>query len=88
MSPIKSCDHVGITVADIGIVTAFFETLGFEVESGMFMESDFVDPSLASPTPDLYFQHTLILRGPTVRGTRSSPDCGPRGYDATGLPTR
>ena len=49
MSPIKSFDDVGITVADIDIVTAFFETLGFEVEGGMFMEGDFVDTVIGIP---------------------------------------
>ena len=30
MSPIRHFDHVGITVTDLGTVTAFFAGLGFE----------------------------------------------------------
>jgi catechol 2,3-dioxygenase-like lactoylglutathione lyase family enzyme len=43
MSPIRRFDHVGITVADLDTVTAFFVGLGFEVEGRMFMEGEFVD---------------------------------------------
>ena len=32
MSHIKTFDHVGITVADLDLVTAFFADLGLEVE--------------------------------------------------------
>ena len=32
MSPIRRFDHVGITVADLDTVTAFFIGLGLEVE--------------------------------------------------------
>jgi catechol 2,3-dioxygenase-like lactoylglutathione lyase family enzyme len=43
MSPIRRFDHVGITVADLDTVTAFFVGLGFEVEGRMPMEGEFVD---------------------------------------------
>jgi catechol 2,3-dioxygenase-like lactoylglutathione lyase family enzyme len=40
---IRSFDHVGITVADLDRVMAFFVGLGLEVEGRMFMEGEFVD---------------------------------------------
>ena len=42
MPPIKSFDHIGITVADLDAVTAFFVRLGLEVDGRMFVEGDFV----------------------------------------------
>jgi catechol 2,3-dioxygenase-like lactoylglutathione lyase family enzyme len=49
MSRIRRFDHVGITVADIDTVTAFFVGLGFEVEGRMFMEGEFVDTVIGMP---------------------------------------
>ena len=43
MARIKRFDHVGITVADLDTVMAFFVELGLEVEGRMFMEGEFVD---------------------------------------------
>ena len=42
-------DHVGITVADLDTVTAFFVGLGLEVEGRMSMEGDFVDTVIGIP---------------------------------------
>ncbi|MHA3685013.1 VOC family protein [Leucobacter sp. HY1910] len=36
-------DHVGITVRDLDAATAFFESLGLEVEGRTFVEGDFID---------------------------------------------
>lgn len=49
MSRIRRFDHVGITVADLDKVTAFFVGLGFEVEGRMFMEGKFVDTVIGIP---------------------------------------
>ncbi len=49
MSAIKRFDHVGITVADLDTVTAFFVGLGFEVEGRMVMEGEFVDTVIGIP---------------------------------------
>ena len=49
MSRIRRFDHVGITVADLDAVTAFFVGLGFEVEGRMFMEGEFVDTVIGIP---------------------------------------
>jgi catechol 2,3-dioxygenase-like lactoylglutathione lyase family enzyme len=48
MSPIRF-DHVGITVADLDTVAAFFVALGLEVEGRMFMEGEFVDTVIGIP---------------------------------------
>jgi len=49
VSPIRRFDHVGITVADLDTVAAFFVGLGFEVEGRMFMEGEFVDTVIGIP---------------------------------------
>jgi catechol 2,3-dioxygenase-like lactoylglutathione lyase family enzyme len=49
VSRIRRFDHVGITVADLDMVTAFFVGLGFEVEGRMFMEGEFVDAVIGIP---------------------------------------
>ena len=50
MSPVRRFDHVGITVADLGAVTAFFVGLGLEVQGGpMPLEGDFLDAVTGIP---------------------------------------
>ena len=49
MARIRRFDHVGITVADLDTVTAFFVGLGFETEGRMFMEGEFVDTVIGIP---------------------------------------
>jgi catechol 2,3-dioxygenase-like lactoylglutathione lyase family enzyme len=49
MSPIRRFDHVGITVADLVTVTAFFAALGFEVEGTTFVEGEFLDTVIGLP---------------------------------------
>src|SRR3954464_8633071 len=49
MSQIRRFDHVGITVADLDTVTAFFVGLGLEVEGRMHMEGEFVDTVIGIP---------------------------------------
>ena len=49
MARIKRFDHVGITVADLDTVAAFFVGLGFEIEGGMVMEGEFVDTVIGIP---------------------------------------
>jgi catechol 2,3-dioxygenase-like lactoylglutathione lyase family enzyme len=44
MACIQRFDHVGITVADLRLVTDFFVGLGLEIEGGpMFVEGEFLD---------------------------------------------
>ncbi len=49
MSHIRRFDHVGITVADLDSVTAFFVGLGLEVEGRMFVEGEFLDTVIGIP---------------------------------------
>nr|WP_129336855.1 VOC family protein [Cellulomonas endophytica] len=44
MAQVRRFDHVGITVADLGAVTAFFVGIGLEVDGGpMPIEGEFLD---------------------------------------------
>lgn len=49
MSHIKRFDHVGITVADLDVATAFFPGLGLEVMGRTFVEGDFLDTVIGIP---------------------------------------
>lgn len=49
MSNIRRFDHVGITVADIDKVSAFFVGLGFEIEGRTFVEGEFLDTVCGIP---------------------------------------
>ena len=43
MAHVQRFDHVGITVADLDSVTAFFVGLGLEVDGRTFVEGEFID---------------------------------------------
>ena len=49
MSPARRFDHVGITVADLDEVTAFFTGLGLEVEGRTLLEGEFLDTVIGMP---------------------------------------
>jgi catechol 2,3-dioxygenase-like lactoylglutathione lyase family enzyme len=49
MSHVSRFDHVGITVADLDLVTAFFVGLGLEVEGSTFVEGEFLDTVIGIP---------------------------------------
>jgi catechol 2,3-dioxygenase-like lactoylglutathione lyase family enzyme len=61
MSQIRRFDHVGITVADLDTVTAFFVGLGLEVEGRAFVEGEFVDTVIGIPGSR---SHIVMLRPP------------------------
>ena len=42
-------DHVGITVADLDLVTAFFVALGLEVEGSTVVDGEFLDTVIGIP---------------------------------------
>jgi catechol 2,3-dioxygenase-like lactoylglutathione lyase family enzyme len=65
MSPIRRFDHVGITVADLDAVTAFFVGLGFEIEGRMPMEGEFVDTVIGIPDS----QSEIVMLRPPDGGT-------------------
>jgi catechol 2,3-dioxygenase-like lactoylglutathione lyase family enzyme len=49
MSHVRRFDHVGITVADLDVVTAFFVALGLEVEGRAFVEGEFLETVCGIP---------------------------------------
>jgi catechol 2,3-dioxygenase-like lactoylglutathione lyase family enzyme len=49
MGDVRAFDHVGITVTDLDAATAFFESLGLEVEGRMPIEGDFLDTVIGIP---------------------------------------
>ncbi len=49
MSPVQRFDHVGITVADLSMVTAFFVGLGLELDGTTFVEGEFLDTVCGIP---------------------------------------
>jgi catechol 2,3-dioxygenase-like lactoylglutathione lyase family enzyme len=65
MSPIRRFDHVGVTVADLDAVTAFFVGLGFEIEGRMDMAGEFVDTVIGIPNS----QSRIVMLRPPGGGT-------------------
>ncbi len=65
MSHVRHFDHVGITVADLDTVAAFFVGLGFEVEGRMFMEGEFVDTVIGIPNS----RSEIVMLRPPDGGT-------------------
>ncbi len=62
MPHIRRFDHVGITVADLETVTAFFVGLGLAVEGGpMFVEGEFLDTVIGIPNSRT---EIVMLRSP------------------------
>ena len=49
MTPIRRFDHIGITVADIDTVAAFFVGLGLQIDGRLFVEGEFVDTVTGIP---------------------------------------
>jgi catechol 2,3-dioxygenase-like lactoylglutathione lyase family enzyme len=49
MAFVRRFDHIGITVADLDAVTAFFVALGLEVEGRTFVEGEFLDTVCGIP---------------------------------------
>jgi catechol 2,3-dioxygenase-like lactoylglutathione lyase family enzyme len=65
MSRIKNFDHVGITVADLEAVTAFFVGLGFEIEGRTAMQGEFVDTVIGIPNS----RSEIVMLRPPDGGT-------------------
>ena len=49
MARIQRLDHVGITVADLELASAFFVTLGLEISGRTFLEGEFLDTVTGIP---------------------------------------
>jgi catechol 2,3-dioxygenase-like lactoylglutathione lyase family enzyme len=65
MPHVRRLDHVGITVADLDSVTAFFVGLGLEVEGRTVVEGDFVDT--VTGIPDV--RSEIVMLRPPEGGT-------------------
>lgn len=61
MSRIRWFDHVGITVADLDTVAAFFVALGLEVEGRTCLEGEFLETVIGIPGART---EILVLRAP------------------------
>ena len=66
MPRIRRFDHVGITVADLDVVSAFFVELGFEVEGRTFLQGEFLDAVIGIPDS----QTEMVMLRPPDNGTR------------------
>jgi catechol 2,3-dioxygenase-like lactoylglutathione lyase family enzyme len=67
MTHVRRFDHVGITVADLDTVTAFFVRLGLEVEgTRMFVEGEFLDTVIGIPDS----RTEIVMLRPADGGTR------------------
>src|SRR4029453_7337950 len=66
MSHVRRFDHVGLTVADLDVVTAFFVALGLEVEGRTFVEGEFLD--MVCGIPDSRTE--IVMLKPPDDGTR------------------
>jgi len=66
MSSIRRFDHVGITVADLDTVSAFFVGLGFEVEGRTSLEGEFLDAVIGIPDS----RTEIVMLRPPDGGTR------------------
>lgn len=66
MSRIRRFDHVGITVADLDVVSTFFVELGFEIEGRTFLEGEFLDAVIGIPDS----RTEMVMLRPPDDGTR------------------
>ncbi|MCA1694979.1 MAG: VOC family protein [Actinobacteria bacterium] len=66
MSHVRRFDHVGITVADLDTVTAFFIGLGLELEGRTFVEGEFLDTVIGIPDS----RAEIVMLQPPDGGTR------------------
>jgi catechol 2,3-dioxygenase-like lactoylglutathione lyase family enzyme len=66
MSDVRRFDHIGITVADLDAVTAFFVALGLEVEGRTFIEGEFLDTVIGIPNS----RAEILMLKPPDGGTR------------------
>jgi len=84
MAQVRRFDHIGITVADLDAVTAFFVGLGLEVEGRTFVEGEFLDTVCGIPDS----RTEIVMLRPPDGGTRLElatfvrPDSTPGSPDA------
>lgn len=65
MGQLRAFDHVGITVANLDVATAFFVGLGLEIEGRMFVEGEFIDTVCGIP----HSRTEIVMLRPPGGGT-------------------
>jgi len=83
MTHIRRFDHVGITVADLDTVAAFFVALGLEVEGRTFVEGEFLDTVIGIPDA----RTEILMLRPPDGGTRVELSTFVRPAHEPGSPT-
>ncbi|WP_418344835.1 VOC family protein [Rhodococcus pyridinivorans] len=66
MAHVRRFDHVGLTVSDLDVATAFFVGLGFEVEGTGSVQGDF--PATVCGLPGTHCE--IVMLRPSDGGTR------------------
>ncbi len=84
MSHVRRFDHVGVTVADLDVVTAFFVALGLEVEGRTFVEGEFLDTVCGIPGS----RTEIVMLKPPDDGTRLALSSFVRPGSVPGSPAR
>ena len=79
---VRRFDHVGLTVADLDGVTAFFVALGLEVEGRTFVEGEFLDTVCGIPDS----RTEIVMLRPPDDGTRLELSSFVRPESAPGSP--
>lgn len=82
MFQLQQFDHVGITVSDLDAATAFFTSLGLEVEGRTFVEGEFLDT--VSGIPDSRVE--VVMLRPVGGGTAIELAAYVRPEHTTGSP--
>ena len=83
MCHVQRFDHVGITVTDLDMLTAFFVGLGLEVEgTRMFVEGQFLDTVIGIPDS----RTEIVMLRPPDGGTRLKLSSFVRPEDEPGSP--
>jgi catechol 2,3-dioxygenase-like lactoylglutathione lyase family enzyme len=82
MSHVRRFDHVGLTVADLDVATAFFVALGLEVEGRTFVEGEFLDKVCGIPDS----RTEIVMLKPPDDGTRLELSSFVRPHSVPGSP--
>ncbi len=83
MARVRAFDHVGITVTDLDVATAFFVGLGLEVDGRTFVEGEFIDTVCGIPDS----RTEIVMLRPPGGGTAVALSSFSRPDHAPGSPT-
>jgi len=88
MASIKHFDHVGVTVRDLDRATAFFVSLGLEIEGRSFVEGDFIDTVIGIPDSKTEIVMLRTAEGGTTVELSSFVRPEPEEVDSPAMATR